>query len=143
MLIAAKVALGLGLTAACTYVFHEGVIRIDVDEHRDNGTHMHLLLPATLVSVGLHLVPQEKIQCTAQNMRPYLPMIRELSKELERYPNAELVDVDGEDQVRITMTNGKLLIDALSQEGDVVHVSVPARLLGDLADQLEDKVPGF
>ena len=115
MLIAAKVALGLGLTAAmaCTYVFHEGVVRVDVDQHRDNGTHMHLLLPATLVSAGLHLVPQEKIQCTAQNMRPYLPMIRELSKELEKYPNAELVDVaDGEDQVRITMTNGKLHIDA-------------------------------
>jgi hypothetical protein len=145
MLVLAKVALGLGVTlaAAGAYVFHEGVIRVDVDENRDGGTHLHLWLPGTVVSTGLHFVPQEKLQSTAQDLRPYLPVLREISKELEKYPNAELVDVmDGHDHVRISMIGGKLRIDAACQDGDVVHVSVPARVLRDVVDQLEDRAPG-
>jgi len=145
MLIVAKVALGLGVTAAAAgaYVLHEGVIRVDVDEHRDGGTHMHFWVPATVVSTGLHFVPQEKLPCSAKEMRPYLPMLREISKELEKYPNAELVDVaDGEDRVRIAIVGGKIQIDAVSHEGDVVHVTVPVRVLTDVADELEDRAPG-
>lgn len=145
MLILAKVALGLGVTAAAAgaYVFHEGVIRVDVDEHRDGGTHMHFWVPAMVVSAGLHFVPREKLRCTAKDVRPYLPALREFSKELEKYPNAELLDVaDGEDRVRIGMVGGKIQIDAFSHEGDVVHLTVPAHVLRDAADQLEDQVPG-
>ena len=145
MLILAKVALGLGVTvaAASAYVFHEGVIRVDVDEQRNGGTHVHFWVPTTVVSTGLHFVPQEKMQSTARNVRPYLPVLREISKELEKYPNAELVNVaNGEDHVRIAMNHGKIRIDAVSHEGDVVHVTVPARALRDVVDQLEDHAPG-
>lgn len=47
MLVLAKVALGLGATLAMTtaYVFHEGVIRVDVDEHRPGGGTRALLGP--------------------------------------------------------------------------------------------------
>ncbi len=144
MLIMAKVALGLGVIAAAAsaYIFHEGVIRVDVDECRDGGTHLHFWVPTTAVSIGLHIAPKEKLRCAAQNMRPYLPALRKISKELEKYPNAELVDVaHGEEHVRIVMTGGKIQIDAVSYDG-VVHVTVPARLLEDVADQLEDQAPG-
>jgi len=145
MLILAKVALGLGVTvaAAGAYAFHEGVIRVDVDEQRNGGTHVHFWVPTTVVSTGLHFVPQEKMQSTARDVRPYLPVLREISKELEKYPNAELVNVaKGEDHVRIAMNHGKIQIDAVSHEGDVVHVTVPARALRDVADQLEEHAPG-
>ena len=145
MLILAKVALGLGVTvaAAGAYLFHEGVICVDVDEQSDGGTHLHFWVPATVVSTGLHFVPQEKMQSTARDVRPYLPVLREISKELEKYPNAELVNVtNGEDHVRIAMNHGKIQIDAVSHEGNVVHVTVPARVLRDVADQLEDHAPG-
>jgi len=145
MLILAKVALGLGVTvaAAGAYAFHEGVIRVDVDEQRNGGSHVHFWVPTTVVSTGLHFVPQEKMQSTARDVRPYLPVLREISKELEKYPNAELVNVaNGEDQVRIAMNHGKIQIDAVSHEGDVVHVTVPARALRDVADQLEEHAPG-
>jgi len=108
MLILAKVALGLGVTvaAAGAYAFHEGVIRVDVDEQRNGGTHVHFWVPTTVVSTGLHFVPQEKMQSTARDVRPYLPVLREISKELEKYPNAELVNVaNGEDHVRIAMNH--------------------------------------
>jgi translation initiation factor IF-1 len=55
----------------------------------------------------------------------------------------ELVDVAGQDNhVRVAMVDGKLRIDTVSEDGDVVHVSVPARVLRDVADELEEMGPG-
>ena len=145
MLILAKVALGLGATMAMAgaYVFHEGVIRVDVDEHRAGGSHAHFWVPATVVSVGMHFVPKDQLNRTTEQMRPFLPALRKGTKELEKYPNVELVDVtDARDHVRVAMVDGKLRIDAVSGDGDVVHLSVPARVLRDVADELEEKAPG-
>ena len=145
MLILARLALGLGATMAMAgaYVFHEGVIRVDVDEHREGGGHVHFWLPATVVAVGMHFMPKDQLNHTTEQVRPFLPALREVAKELEKYPNVELVDVtDARDHVRVAMVEGKLRIDAVSGDGDVVHVSVPARVLRDVADELEEKAPG-
>jgi hypothetical protein len=145
MLILAKAALGLGATMAMAgaYVFHEGVIRVDVDEHRAGGSHVHFWVPATIVSVGMHFMPQNQLNHTTAEVRPLLPALREIAKELEKYPNAELVDVtNARDHVRVAMVDGKLRIDAVSGDGDVVHLSVPARVLQDVADELEERAPG-
>jgi len=145
MLILAKAALGLGATMAMAgvYVFHEGVIRVDVDEHREGGAHVHVWVPATVVSVGMHFVPKDQLNHVTAEARPFLPVLREVAKELERYPNVELVDVtDARDHVRVAMMNGKLQIDAVTGDGDVVHLCVPARVLRDFADELEEKAPG-
>ncbi|HWN76160.1 MAG TPA: hypothetical protein VNO13_10460 [Candidatus Udaeobacter sp.] len=145
MLILAKVALGFGATMAMAgaYVFHEGVIRVDVDEHRAGGSHVHFWLPATVVSAGMYLAPKDQVNHVTEEARPFLPVLREVAKELEKYPNVELVDVtDARDHVRVAMVDGKLEIDAVTGDGDVVHVSVPARVLRDVADELEEKAPG-
>jgi hypothetical protein len=145
MLILAKVALGLGATMAMAgaYVFHEGVIRVDVDESRAGGPHVHFWVPATIVATGMHFMPKDQLNHTTREMRPFLPALREVAKELENYPNAELVDVsDARDHVRVAMVDGRLRIDAVSGDGDVVHVSVPERVLRDVADELEEKAPG-
>jgi hypothetical protein len=145
MLILAKVALGLGATMAMAgaYVFHEGVIRVDVDEQRAGGSHVHFWVPATVVAVGMHFMPKEQLNRATEEARPFLPVMREAVKELEKYPNVELVDVtDRRDRVRVAMVDGKLRIDAVSEDGDVVHLSVPARVLRDVADELEERAPG-
>jgi hypothetical protein len=145
MLVLAKVALGLGATVAMAgaYVFHEGVIRVDVDEQRAGGSHVHFWVPAMVVATGMHFLPKNQLNHTTAEVRPFLPALREIAKELEKYPNVELVDVsDARDHVRIAMEDGRLRIDAVSEDGDVVHVSVPARLLQDVADELEEKAPG-
>jgi hypothetical protein len=145
MLILAKAALGLGATMAMTgaYVFHEGVIRVDVDEHRAGGSHVHFWVPATIVSVGMHFMPKNQLNHTTAEVRPLLPALREIAKELEKYPNVELVEVtNARDHVRVAMVDGKLRIDAVSADGDVVHLSVPAQVLRDVADELEERAPG-
>jgi hypothetical protein len=145
MLIIAKVALGLGATLAMAtaYTFHEGVINVDVDESRHGGKHVHFWLPATTVSAGLRLTPKRYLRNASEHVRPYLPLLRVVAKELEKYPNAELVDVtDSEKHVRIAMVNGKLHVDAVG-EGDTVHLIIPAETLRDVADRLEDASPSI
>lgn len=144
MLLLAKAALGLCATAtlAGVYVFHEGVIRVDVDESRGSGEHVHFWVPATVVPVGLHVVPRDKLRQAASQARPYLPLLREVAKELKKYPNAELVDVRGDSEhIRISVRDGKLYIDAVT-DSDNVHVSFPAETISDVADRLEAVAPG-
>jgi hypothetical protein len=144
MLILAKTALCVGATLALAgaYVFHEGVIHVDVDQNRSGGSHVHFWVPATTVTVGLHLAPHRNLQQVAAQVRPFLPLLREISKELKKYPNAELVDVrDSSDHVRITMREGKLSIDAVN-DTENIHVTVPVQTISDVADRLEDVAPG-
>jgi hypothetical protein len=144
MIFLAKATLGvtgcLALTTA--YVFHEGTIRIDVDENYDGGSHVHFWVPATAVSTGLRFTPSHYLQQAASQTRPYLPVMREVAKELQKYPNAEFVDVkDSTDHVRIAVHNGKLAIDAVSEK-EVVHVAVPVEVIDDVADRFESMAPG-
>ena len=75
--------------------------------------------------------------------RPFLPLLREISKELAKYPDAEFVEVqDSSDHVRVAMVNGRLEIDTLGDD-QAVHVRVPAETIRDVADRLEDAAPGI
>lgn len=143
MLFLAKAALGLSAMVAMStaYVFHEGVIRVDVDESRAEGSHIHFWLPATVVNAGMCVVPHHQIQQAAEQARPYLPAMREIAKELKKYPNAELVDVtDSTDHVRVAIIDGKIQIDSVNPE-ETVHVRVPVETLLDISDRLEANAP--
>lgn len=145
MILLAKAALGLGATMAVAgaYVFHEGVIRVDLDENRAGGSHVYFWVPATAVSAGLRLAPRHCMEDVATNARPFLPLLREISKELEKYPNAEFVEVqDLSGRLRVAMVNGKLEIDAVGDD-QIVHVRVPAETIRNVADRLEDAAPGI
>jgi len=144
MLLLAKAALGLGafVAVAGAYVFHEGVIRVDVDESRGDCNHVHFWVPATVVPVALQVVPRQQLERAASQARPFLPMLREVSKELRKYPNAELVDVrDSQEHVHISVRDAHLYIDAVS-DGNNIHVSFPVETISDVADRLESVAPG-
>jgi len=57
MMLLAKAALGLGgtIVLAGTYTMREGVIRIDIDEFRSGGSHVHMWVPAAAVPMAMHL----------------------------------------------------------------------------------------
>jgi hypothetical protein len=144
MLLLAKIALGLASTVAfaAIYTFREGVIRVDVDEYRSGGSHVHLWVPAAVVPVALRFAPKDHLQDAAENIKPWIPTIRQLAKELEKYPEANLVEVvDGTDHVQIRTHAGKLQIDVL-EPGESVHVAVPISTLEDISVQLTENIPG-
>ena len=144
MLVLGKIALGCGATVAlaAAWVCHEGMIHVDVDEGRTGGSHVHFFVPATVVSVGLHVVPRHYLTRAAEQSRECLPVLHVLSKELPKYPNAELLDVRSKtEHVHLESRHGKLYLDVVNGT-DNVHVSFPTETLRDVADRLEDAAPG-
>src|SRR5260370_36086571 len=115
--------------------FDDGLLRVDED-HGD-GRHVQVWAPAAIVAMALHVIPRHRLEHAAANARPWLPMFRALTKELEKYPEAELVEVRNANQhVRIRTHNGKLLID-VTEPGENFHVVYPLMLMDDSASELE------
>jgi hypothetical protein len=120
--------------------FHEGVMR--VDEDHANGRHIHVWFPAAIVPMAMYFVPSRCFERAATEANPWLPTLRALTKELKRYPKAELIEVDdAHKHVRIRTHHGKLLID-VTQPGETVHVTCPLATIEDVARELEAKSPG-
>ena len=139
MILLAKVALGFGTTvaAAGAYTFHQGVIRIDVDEFRSGGSHVHMWVPAAVVPMALHFVPQHHLRHGGREMREAMPIARALFHELKNYPNTTFVEVtDGEQHVRVATEGSRLAIDA-TEPGQNVHLRIPISTVEDTFAQLE------
>ncbi len=144
MMLLAKAALGLSgaLVMAGAYTFHEGVIRVDVDEHRAGGSHVHLWVPAAVVPMTMHFVPKHHLRDAAEQAREFLPVAHALFKELKKFPDAEFVEVKDEDQhVQIRTRGGKLQIDVEAPDQNV-HLLVPLSTVDDVVGQLEASAPG-
>ena len=140
-MILAKIALGAvgTLAVATVYTFREGTIRVDVDEHRPGGSHVHFWVPAAAVPAALHFVPDEKLQQAAEHAKEALPIAQIVAAELENYPNAEFVTVDGDEQhVKVSVREGKVYVD-VRDHGDEVHVAVPVSTIKDVVESVANR----
>jgi hypothetical protein len=139
MLLVAKLALGVGGTIllAGAYTFHEGVLRVSVDEHRPGGSHVHLYLPAAVVPMAVRFAPRHRLEDALRDAKDWLPTVRVLSKELRKYPNADFVEVTtATEHVHVRTHDGKLQIDVETPD-ESVHVACPLVAVEDLFDGLE------
>jgi hypothetical protein len=140
----AKVALAMGgtIVAAGAYTFHDGVLRVQVDDEA-GGRHVHFWAPAAIVPMAMHVVPRYHFDHIPPEARRLMPTLRALSKELEKYPNAEFVEVGGisrDQHVNIRTQDRRLVID-VEQPGESVHIACPLAMVRDVADVLEANVP--
>jgi hypothetical protein len=138
MMILAKIGLGVASTMvfATVYTFREGVIRVDVDEFRDGGSHVHLWVPAAAVPMAMHFVPKDKMREASAHANEFLPVVQALTSELRKYPNTTFVEVvDGDDHVKVLSTGSKIQIDVDTPE-EKVHVAVPLATINDVSEQL-------
>jgi hypothetical protein len=143
MMLLAKAALGLGgtIVLAGAYTMREGVIRVDVDEFRSGGSHVHMWVPAAAVPMVMHLVPDKHMRHASEHAREALPILRAVLKELKKYPDAEFVEVtDPREHVRVRTHEGKLQIDVEGADENV-HVLCPLSTIDDVTSQLEEHTP--
>ena len=143
MMLLAKAALGLGgtIVLAGTYTMREGVIRIDIDEFRSGGSHVHMWVPAAAVPMAMHLVPDKHWRPASEQAREAIPILHAIVKELKKYPDADFVEVMDHDQhVRIRTHDGKLQIDVDAPD-EKVHVLCPLSTIEDVTIQLEEHGP--
>lgn len=144
MILLAKAALGIGstLVLAAAYTFHEGIIRVDVDEYRSGGSHVHFWVPAAVVPLAMHFVPRGHMGLASEHAREFLPTAHAIMKELKKFPDADLIEViDGEQYVQIRTHHGKLQID-VKDPSKTVHLLCPLSTLNDVTSQLESNAPG-
>jgi hypothetical protein len=144
MIILAKCALALTSTivVAGAYTFREGVIKVDVDEHRAGGSHVHFWVPAAAVPMAMQLVPKRHFQDIPHEASECLPLLQVVTSELRHYPDTTFVDVrDGKDHVRVATVGTKIQIDVVNDEENV-HVAVPLSTVNDIANQLAAWAPG-
>jgi hypothetical protein len=144
-MIIAKLALGFASTIvfASVYTFREGVIRVDVDEHRVGGSHVHFWLPAAAVPMAMHFVPKHHLREACEHASEFLPLVQIVTSELRHYPNTTFVDVqNGDDHVRVATVGTNLQVDVVNSEENV-HVAVPLTTVNDVALQIVDNAPGI
>jgi hypothetical protein len=144
MILLGKLALGIGgtLVLAGAYTFREGVIRVDVDEFHANGSHVHFWVPAAAIPMALHFTPKEYLRDAGEQIQPWMPAVRALTKELKKFPNFDLVEVrDSGSHVQVRTRNGKLLID-VDDLTEKVHIACPIETMEDAAGELVAHSPG-
>ena len=138
MLMLAKIGLGISgtLAVATGYTLHEGMVRVSVDEHRANGDHVHLIVPAALIPVAMKFAPRHAMANAARQAGPWLPTVQRIAEELRKLPDAELVEVrDADEHVVIHTQNGKLLVDVESPD-ETVHVACPLSTIEHISEEI-------
>jgi hypothetical protein len=143
MLVLAKIALGTATTlaVATVYTFREGTVRVDVDEHRSGGSHVHIWAPAAVVPMALHFIPDQKLHKLYDRKEDWAPIARIAAKELRRYPNTTFVEVqDADTHVRVSTVGEKIQVD-VQDPGENVHVAVPLAMVEDVISQLAERRP--
>jgi hypothetical protein len=131
----AVIASMMGTAAVVTY--DAGLVRISVVEKHPGGDHVRFFVPAVLVPVAMNFVPQKELHKHAREARQWLPLMKVVSEELERCPDATLVEVKSPDEhVKIQKSGDTIIID-VDDPSDTVHVSFPARVVTSVVQKLE------
>ena len=126
VLLIAVLTIGTVALGAATAI-GQGVVHVQVDSDGLDGDHFGLAVPAVLIDVALRVAPVHLVvdEIPIEEIRPYLPIMGELSRQIEELPDAVFVEVTGPDEtVRIEKKNGRFVID-VTGSGERVHVSVP------------------
>jgi hypothetical protein len=129
MFILAKVGIGImgTVVAGGAMLCSEGFMQVKVHEKQADGTNFSIVLPAALVPMTLHFVPNHKLADASAKLRPYMPVIDAAIPALEDCPDGVLVEVtDPGEHVLIAKRGGSIVVD-VNDGDDVVHVAVPLR----------------
>jgi hypothetical protein len=138
MILAAKVALAFSgtIAAAGAYTLHDGIAQVQVDDN--HGTHVHIWAPAAIVPMAMHVVPARELHKFPHEAQQAIPILRVLSKELEKYPNTEFVEVrDSDTHVRVRTVGSKVVVDVVDPDNKV-HVVCPLAMIQDVVESLSN-----
>lgn len=127
---------GTGVALAAT-VMSTGVVTVSVQEEGPEGHRMFVPVPALALDLGLAIaalaIPAEELERVREEARPFAPALGQIARELERCPDATLVEmVSDRESVRVVKRGAGFVIDVDSPDGQV-RVALPARSLTKVA----------
>jgi hypothetical protein len=92
--------------------------------------------------MAMHFVPKRHMEHAAEHAAEWVPTFHTLLKELDKYPEAEFVNVQqGDQHVQVRTHNGKLQID-VDDPNEKVHILCPLSTLDDVASEVTSNAPG-
>lgn len=131
----------LGATLATSVALKDGIIEVNVQEKKPEGSHVHLYIPATVATWGVQLAPKERVAEHLRGNAEHLALARQALRELEKLPDAVLVQVDSpKEHVRVALHGGSIVVDA-DDPGETVHVHVPVRAVRKVLEDLQAEAP--
>jgi hypothetical protein len=143
MILLGKIALGIAGTAVAGagLLWSEGLVHVNVLQKGAERHHVHVIAPAMLVPIGMHFVPSAQLAEAAEEIRPWLPVIRETLKQLQQIEDLPFVEVSEPGQhVRISKSGGSIVVDVESEE-ESVHISTPIRAMSSAVEELAAAAP--
>lgn len=143
MILFGKIALGIAGTAVAGagLLCSEGLVHVNVQQKGAERHHIHVIAPALLVPIGMHFAPKDRLAEASEEIRPWLPVIREALKQLQQCEDLPFVVVDEPGQhVRVAKWGGSITVDVDSVE-ESVHISTPIRALSSAVEELAAAAP--
>jgi len=143
MILLGKIALGIAGTAVAGagLLCSGGLVHVNVLQKGAERHHVHMIAPAMLVPIGIHFVPRAHLAQAAEEIRPWLPVIRETLKQLQQIEDLPFVEVSEPGQhVRISKSGGSIVVDLESEE-ESVHISTPIRAMSSAVEELAAAAP--
>ncbi len=143
MIVFAKIALGLagaGL-ASVGVLCSEGVVNVKVIEKQPQGVHIHVIAPAILAPIAVHLAPRSALAQAAREIQPYMPMICAALDGLQDSDDVVIVEAKGPgEHVEVAKSGGSIIVD-LDDASETVHLSTPIRAISSTVNQLAAASP--
>lgn len=130
------VVLGTGAALAAT-VMATGFVTVSVQEDGPDGDRVFVPVPAIALDLGLGIasmvMPPDERARMREELAPFAPALREVARELERIPDATLVEVVSDrESVRVVKRGDGFVIDVDSPDG-TVRVALPAATFSKVA----------
>jgi hypothetical protein len=138
MILFAKIALGMaGVGLASVGVLcGEGMVNVKVVEKQPEGVHIHVIAPAMLAPIAVHVAPQRALANAAREIQPYMPTIRAALDSLRDSDDVVLVEVKGPGEHVVVAKSGGAIVVDVDDADDTVHVSAPIGAISSTVSQL-------
>jgi len=122
-------------------ILRKGFLVVSVDESAPEVHHVHLWLPATLVSTALAFTPDKNLRDAAAKAGPWLEVAHTSCAQLERAPDFTLADVTYPSGHVTIQKRGQSIEVTVDKPDQKVFVAVPLVALEDVTDRLQEARP--
>lgn len=135
VLIGGILAVTATVGAAVAAVYRSGTVAVDFQE--EDGSRIRVGVPAALVRIAIHFVPDSLLEEAAAEARPFVPAVRAGWSELRRAPDFVLAEIDtGSEEIRIEKRSRRFRVRVDSPDVKLA-VELPMRTVGALVSKLE------
>jgi len=132
----------VAIFAAGAWFSHAGVVSVKVDEHGPGGDRVHVTVPGAMIQMAVAVLPGQVYEEAADEIGPYMPLIRSVCDELAKCPDGVFVDVESDGEtVQVAKRGGHLVVDVESED-ESVHVKMPLSTVAVFLSRIEKETRG-